>query len=91
MITENEFAKICRDVAAEGDVIYKHNPLGTREETLLWMVLNILLSYLSVADDEQPCFTGKPDTKTYKTAISFVLRNRKESEFDEAEYLRLLS
>lgn len=86
-ISEAELARICRGVYEERDAIYKHNPIGTREETLLWMLLSILISYLSLSEIETPCFTGIPTAETYREAIIFILRDRKTDEFDVEKYL----
>ena len=86
-ISEEEFARLCRGISEDGDLIYKHNPIGTRDETLLWMLLSVLISYLSLSEQENPCFTGVPTAETYRTAISFVLRERMNPPFDEKEYL----
>ncbi len=80
-ISELEFARICEGIYVERDVICKHNPIGTREETLLWMLLCCLISYLSLTEIETPCFTGKPTAETYRNAILFVLKNRKTEDF----------
>ena len=86
-ISEAEFARLCEDIAADSDSIVKHNPIGTSEEVLLWMLLSILVSYLSLEEIETPCFNGKPDAETYREAIAFVLKGRKKAEFDEKDYL----
>lgn len=86
-ISEKEFARLCEGIFEDGDTIYKHNPIGTRDETLLWMLLSILISYLSLSEQETPCFTGVPTAETYQTAISFVLRDRMKPAFDEEKYL----
>lgn len=86
-ISEKEFAKICLDIRNEGDVIIKHNPIGTREETLLWMLMSVLISYLSVSEQEMPCFKGTPTEETYRQAIDDILKNRKEAGFRTKEYL----
>ncbi len=86
-ITEREFAQICEDIRQDRALICKHNPIGTQEDILLWMLLNCLVSYLSLSDIETPCFNGKPDAKTYKDAILFVLKNRKAPDFEEEIYL----
>jgi hypothetical protein len=86
-ISEAEFARLCEDIATDSESIVKHNPIGTREEILLWMLLSVLVSYLSLEEIETPCFNGKPDAETYRDAIAFVLTNRKVNEFDEAIYL----
>lgn len=91
-ITEEEFSRLCEGIYEDGDLIYKHNPIGTRNETLLWMLLSVLISYLSLSEQETPCFSGVPTAETYRTAISFVLRNRMNPPFNEEIYLtRLLS
>ncbi|MDQ3179375.1 MAG: hypothetical protein M3Q33_02525 [Acidobacteriota bacterium] len=89
-ITEREFAQICADIKKESELICKHNPIGTREEILLWMLLNCLVSYLSLSDIETPCFNGKPDAETYKNAILFIIENRKAHDFDVEKYLTAL-
>ena len=86
-ISEAEFARLCEDIATDKESIVKHNPIGTREEILLWMLLSVLVSYLSLEDIETPCFNGKPDAETYRDAIAFVLKGRKLEEFDETNYL----
>jgi len=86
-ISEAEFARLCEDIARDKESIVKHNPIGTREEILLWMLLSVLVSYLSLEDIETPCFNGKPDAETYRDAIAFVLKGRKLDEFDETIYL----
>jgi len=86
-ISEQEFARICDGIDEDGEKIFLHNPIGTREETLLWMLLCCLTSYLSLPETETPCFTGKPTAKTYRDAILFVLRDRKIEDFDAEIYL----
>lgn len=89
-ITEQEFARICQDIAKDREIICRHNPIGTPEEILFWMLLGCLVSYLNLADIETPCFYGKPNAETYKNAILFVLENRKMSDFDVEKYLNTL-
>lgn len=86
-ISEQEFARICRGIKEDREIIWKHNPIGTREEILLWMLLGCLVSYLSLTEIETPCFNGKPNAETYRNAILFVLEDRKTENFDAAEYL----
>lgn len=86
-ITESEFNRICQGIYEDREVIRKHNPIGTREETLLWMLLSCLISYLSLTDSETPCFTGMPTAETYRTAILFVLKDRMSEKFDTEKYL----
>jgi hypothetical protein len=89
-ITQQEFARIVDGIIEDRDSIIKHNPLGTDEEILLWMLLSCLVSYLNLDDVETPCFNGKPDAKTYRDAIEFVLNGRTYDEFDVNEYLARL-
>jgi hypothetical protein len=89
-ISEKEFARICDGIYEDRASICEHNPIGTREETLLWMLLSCLLSYLSVSELETPCFTGMPTAETYRQAILFVLKDRKAESFDAEKYLDLL-
>jgi hypothetical protein len=86
-ISERQFERICTGIAEDRDTIINHNPLGTDAEILLWMLLNCLNSYLSLSEKEMPCFTARPDAKTYREAISFVLRDRTEGGFDPEPYI----
>jgi len=86
-ISEPEFARICRGIRDDRDSIVKHNPIGSDQEILLWMLLSCLVSFLSLSEIETPCFTGKPDAATYREAILFVLKDRRSADFDPASYL----
>ena len=90
-ISETEFARICAGIYEDRESIHRHNPIGTRDETLLWMLLSVLVSYLSLSEIETPCFNGKPTAETYRQAILFVLRDRKTEDFNAEEYLVKLS
>jgi len=81
-ISEAEFTRICDGIIEDRESIIKHNPIGTREEILLWMLLSCLISYLNLSDLETPCFNGKPDAKTYRDAVTFVLNERRIDDFD---------
>ncbi len=80
-ISETRFAEICDGIRKDREIIIKHNPIGTDEVILLWMLLSCLVGYLSLSDQETPCFTGMPDAKTYRDAILFVLTGRCEDGF----------
>lgn len=86
-ISEPEFARICRGIYEDRETIRRHNPIGTPEETLLWMLLSCLISYLSLTEIETPCFTGMPTAETYRSAVLFILEDRKTEEFDAENYL----
>jgi len=86
-ISEAEFARICKGIAKDREMICKHNPIGTREEILLWMLLSVLISYLSLSEIETPCFNRKPTAETYRDAILHVLENRKTENFNAEKYL----
>jgi hypothetical protein len=89
-ISEAEFARIVGGIAADRESIIKHNPIGTDEEILLWMLLAVLSSYLNLTEHETPCFTGRPDAETYREAIRFVTRDRMAQAFDiEAQLAKL--
>jgi len=90
-ISETEFARICSGIYEGRESIHRHNRIGTRDETLLWMLLSVLVSYLSLSEIETPCFNGKPTAETYRQAILFVLRERKTEDFNAEEYLVKLS
>jgi hypothetical protein len=86
-ITEAEFAKICDELAKDADTVCKFNSIGTEEETLLWMLLGILINYLSLSDLEIPCFSGVPTAETYRQAILHVLKTRRDVPFDAEKYI----
>lgn len=86
-ISEAEFERICTGIRKDRDAILKHNPVGTPEETLLWMLTSCLVSYLSLTDMQTPCFTGRPDEETYRDAILFILKDRRTDSFDAEPYL----
>ncbi len=90
-ISEAEFERIVGGIIEDRESIVKHNPIGSDDEVLLWMLLSCLVSYLNLTDIETPCFSGKPDAKTYRDAILFVLRDRREAEFDPAPYLTMIT
>lgn len=90
-INEEEFARLCTGIYEDREMIWKHNPIGTHEETLLWMLLSILISYLSLSELETPCFTGMPTAETYRQAILFILNDRKIDDFDPEKYLEKLN
>ena len=81
-ISEKEFERICDGLREDRDLIIKHNPIGSDEEILLWMLLSVLISYLSLTEMETPCFTGKATAETYREAIRFILNERRENDFD---------
>ncbi len=91
IISELEFTRICNDIFEDRESIIKHNPLGTGEEILLWMLLSCLVTYLSLDEIETPCFTGKPDANTYRDAIHFVLNERRSDNFEIDKYLTELT
>ncbi|MGQ0542495.1 MAG: hypothetical protein ACT4O9_11700 [Blastocatellia bacterium] len=90
IISESEFRKICEGLLEDEKVICRTNPIGTRNETMLWMLLGCLVSYLSLEELETPCFSGKPDEKTYREAIEFVLRDKREGNFNAGRHIDLL-
>jgi len=81
-ITAAEFRRIVDGILDDRASIVRHNPIGSEEETLLWMLMSSLVVYLSLNEMETPCFTGRPDAKTYKDAIELILRDRKADEFN---------
>jgi hypothetical protein len=89
-ITEKEFARICEGVYEDREIIVKHNPTVSDEEALLWMLLGILISYLSLDEKEIPCFPNSTSTETYRQAILFIVQDRKTEDFDAEKYLEKL-
>lgn len=90
-ISKQEFARICEGIYDDRETICKHNPIGSREETLLWMLLSCLISYLSLTEIETPCFTGMPTAETYRNAILFVLKDKTIEKFDIEIYFKKLT
>jgi hypothetical protein len=91
-ISEREFKRILEGIIADADSIFVHNPIGSREETLLWMLMSCLIMYLDLSEVETPCFTGRPDAATYREAIGFIVSARKANDFDiEADLDRLVN
>jgi hypothetical protein len=86
-ITEQELGRIVEGIVEDRGIIIRHNPLGSEEEILMWMLLSCLVSYLSLTEQDTPCFTGRTDAETYRQAIAFVLRGRKEPDFDHGPLL----
>ncbi|MGI8468821.1 MAG: hypothetical protein ACR2N3_10235 [Pyrinomonadaceae bacterium] len=90
-IDEPEFARICDGIYEDRKSIFRHNPVGTERETLLWMLLGALTVYLNLTEIETPCFNGMPTAETYREAILFVLNDRMNSRFDAEKYLNKLT
>jgi hypothetical protein len=90
-ITEAEFERLVEGILDDRDPIIKHNPIGTDEEILLWMLMSVLVTYLSLEAIETPCFTGRPDASTYGNAIRSILATRRADNFDPDVYLDKLS
>lgn len=86
-ISEAEFARICEGIREDRRSIIEHNPIGPPDEILLWMLMSTLVMYLSLDEAETPCFPGKPDADTYRTAIHFILTDRKSDDFAVDPYL----
>ena len=91
LISEAELARICEGISDDADTIVKHNPIGSREEILLWMLLSCLVTYLNLTDTETPCFPGKPTAETYRDAVLFILQHRMISSFDPVPYIDKLT
>lgn len=87
LITEARFRTICEGIREDREVILRHNPIGTPEETLLWMLLGCLTAYFGLTDAETPCFTGTPDVDAYRDALEFVLRKRRDADFSAERYI----
>lgn len=90
-ISEAEFQHIVDGIIADSESIIRHNPIGTPEEVLLWMLLSSLVVYLSLNEMETPCFTGRPDASVYRDAIVYVLLKRKAGEFNVDKLLDKLT
>ena len=52
--------------------------------------MSCLISYLSLSDIETLCFTGRPDEKTYRDAIFYILEKRRAAAFDADKYINEL-
>ncbi len=89
-ISEREFSRICEGIYADREIIIKHNPIGSDKEILLWMLLSILINYLSLPENEIPCFPNATNLEIYRQAILFILQDRKTEDFDVEKYLEKL-
>ena len=87
LLSEKEFAYLIDGIISDRDAIIRHNPIGSPEETLLWMLMSCLVSYVSLEPTDTPCFTGRPDAETYRKAILHILSRRKTDDFDPEPYL----
>jgi hypothetical protein len=90
-ISELEFERLVDGIVEDREVIIRHNPIGSGDETLLWMLMSCLISYLSLDATDIPCFTGRPDAETYGEAIRFILKGRVAGDFDAEPYLAKLT
>ncbi|HVF29960.1 MAG TPA: hypothetical protein VNA22_03275 [Pyrinomonadaceae bacterium] len=90
-LTEAEFSALVNGIDRDRESILRHNPIGTAEEILLWMLMSCLVSYLSLDAAETPCFNGRPNQETYREAIRFILLKRKAGDFDAEPYLDKLA
>ena len=90
-INEGEFEALIDGLIADRSVIIRHNPIGTDEEIMLWMLMSCLVSYLSLDTLETPCFSGRPNAATYRDAVRFILTDRRTGDFDPEPYLDKLS
>ncbi len=90
-ISEAEFERICNQIYEDRETIIKHNPIGSAKETLSWMLMSVLISYLSLSEIEMPCFSGAPDAETYRQAVLHILRGRMNPPFEPETYLQKLS
>jgi len=86
-IREENFARIVEGICEDKELIIRHNPIGTDEEILLWMLLNSLTSYLSLGESEMPQLKGKTNADGYREAVRFVLEDRREGNFHFEHYL----
>jgi hypothetical protein len=90
LISKKEFEEICRGLKADKEEILKHYKTGSEEETLLWMLLGCLTAFLSLSEQETPCFTANVNKDTYRQAIQMVLQKRKSEDFDEGKYIDMM-
>ena len=86
-ISRSEFERLCKGIRTDRETIIKHNPIGSEEETLLWMLMSVLVSYLSLEEKEIPCFPGDINSDTYKNAILFILESKSDESFDPEPFL----
>lgn len=90
-ITEKEFVKIVDGICEDRESIIKHNPIGSDEEILLWMLMSCLINFLGLTDQQIPCFPGTPTAETYRQAIGYIISESCDEKFDVAGQLCKLS
>jgi hypothetical protein len=54
------------------------------------MLLSVLISYLSLDENEIPCFPNATNAETYRNAILFIVQARKTEDFAVEKYLENL-
>jgi hypothetical protein len=81
-LKRSEFLRIAEGIRRDREAIIKHNPMGSDEEVLLWMLMSCLINYLGLEGDEVPCFPGPTNSETYKKAIMFIVANTCEEEIE---------
>lgn len=86
-ISEQEFVRLARGIAEDADIIFRHNPRKSREESLLWMFLSVLIMYLNLDDAEMPCFPNAPTAETYLESIKYIVRRHALEPFNADVYL----
>lgn len=89
-ITEKEFVKIVDGIVEDKSSIIKHNPIGSDEEILLWMLMSCLINFLGLTDQQIPCFPGTPTAETYRQAIVYIISESCDEKFDVASHLENL-
>ncbi|MER3431750.1 MAG: hypothetical protein C4325_12810 [Blastocatellia bacterium] len=90
LISEAEFHRICSGIREDRQIIIRHNPFGSDDEILLWMLLGCLSSYLSLSELETPCFPTRPDAATYREAINSIVSGRMAEAFDVDRYIDIM-
>jgi hypothetical protein len=90
LITEAEFERICIGIRDDRQAIIRHNPVGSEDEILLWMLLGCLTAYLSLSEIETPCFPNRPDSAAYRAAITTVVSRRAAEAFDVGRYIDIM-
>lgn len=89
-ITEMEFVKIVDGIVEDRESIIRHNPIGSEEEILLWMLMSCLINFLGLTDKQIPCFPGRPTAETYRQAIGHIMSESCDEKFDLEVQLRKL-
>lgn len=79
-ISETRFRTICDDAYRDRHQIYAFDPNAGRAQTVLWVILGAIHSYLSLSDAEIAQLNG-PKFTSYSDVICEMVQARQDGNF----------